>query len=519
MTRPIKPRTLLPNLRAYLRYAQNRDNQMPDPLAFGDLEWYVTLPETHSTLLINDVEHAFSVNPYGVSWGARRDDSGKEQRVPREMICTNPFADIWLRMQLHAHAVALVNAQTKHAISNRFELAPDKQTKVDVLRKVPFNHTHGSWRGRLTQIRERNWAVGLRTDITGFFPSITARIAASEVAAVTDAATGTVVQGAMEKCRSDTNVKGIPIGAEMSSLLANLILRDVDDQLDEHVTIEWDRWTDDFILVGEDSKTIESAFSHLRSLLQDKGLQVSMAKTIRTWDPKFEGGTDTLIDGFFRSQSDLQYLGPAKTAHDKSIRKAENEILTMLSATDRNHSRMRRLLGFLAHVPADRQSRRRAIVEKALEAPNRWEQSSAAMGSYLAQTASREQKERLVGVAISLADDQTGSDEQVIRTIQAAVAGIGTSYRSELLAQTLLDLVTDAHSVPVRGWARHGAFCFDRDIVRRRLFDNAEFSILNQIEKRWALAYADPEQHQEFLISEATSGQWRATARWCISRM
>ena len=518
MPRPIDPQILLSNLRAYLGYAQSRDNQMPDPLAFGDLEWYATLPEAHSTLLASDIEHAFSVNPYGVSWGARRNDGGKEQRVPREMICTNPFADIWLRMQLHAHSTALVNAQTKHAISNRFELASDKQTKLDVLRKVSFNRTHSSWRDRLTQIRGRNWIVGLRTDITGFFPSITARIAASEVAAVTDTATGAIIQRAMEKCRSDTNVKGIPIGAEMSSLLANLILCDVDDQLDEHVMIEWDRWTDDFILVGEDSETVESAFSHLRSLLQDKGLQLSMEKTIRTWDPKFNGGTDTLIDGFFRSQSDLRYLGHARTAHDKSIRKAENEILILLSATDQNHSRMRRLLGFLANVPANRQSRHRAIVEKALKAPNRWEQSSAAMGSYLAQTASREQKERLVEVAISLADDQPGSDEQIIHTIQAAVAGIGVSYRSELLAQILLDFSADAHSVPVRGWARHGAFCFDQDMVRRRLFDNAEFSILNQIEKRWALAYADPEQHREFLVSEATIGQWRATARWCVSR-
>lgn len=510
-------RHLIPNLLAYLSFADSEDAQMPDPLAHHDLIWYSKLSPDHASLAVADFEHAFYANPSGATWGMRKKDASSATRTARKMTCLNPYAELWIRLQFHRYASRLCGAQSDHAISNRFELSETFDPDVPVLKRIPFGRTHARFRNRLSELRERQYSDGLRTDIAGFFPSIDPQVAAQAIATVTDAYLGRVTRLILEKHRSDTGINGIPIGAEISSLLCNLVLRHVDDEVDLRSDVDWDRWTDDYLMLANDRDAIEEVLAVLKEALDDQGLAVSDAKTTLTWDPDYDGTTTDLIDGFIKSQSDLSDLTRNRKPNDKSIRKAENTLFKALIELDPDMSRMRRVLGWLSKVPAEQQPRRRALADLAIENPVAWELAAGRMGNYLAQVCSARQRVRLVSLAGDLIAEQPASDEQIVHVIRAATAKPRVMPSRVLLAQQLLEIARQMQSVPVRGWARHGAYQLDQTTVRQELFGWGEFDLLHSLEKRWAIAYTDGVGQRSFLNDQVQQGQWRATARWRLA--
>lgn len=508
---------LIPNLRAYLSFAVSEDAQMPDPLGHRDLIWYSELSPDHASLVALDFEHAFYANPSGATWGMRKNDATSETRTARKMTCLNPYTELWIRFQFHRYASRLCDAQSDHAISNQFELSETFDPEVPVLRRVPFGRTHARFRSRLSTLRARQYSDGLRTDIARFFPSISPQIAAQAIAAVTDADLGRVTRLVLEKHRSDTGLSGIPIGAEISSLLCNLVLRHVDNEVDLRSNVDWDRWTDDYLMLGNDRDAIEEVLAVLKDALDAQGLAISDAKTTRTWDPDYDGTTDDLIGGFVKSQSDLSDLKRNRKPNDKSIRKAENTLFKALMEPTPDMSRMRRVLGWLSGVPAEQQPRRRALADLAIANPAAWELAAGRMGNYLAHVCSGRQRVRLVSLAEKLLDEQPASDEQVVHVIRSATVEPSVMSSRTLLTQQLLEIARHAQSVPVRGWARHGAYRLDQAAVRRELFGQQEFHLLHSLEKRWAVAYTDGVNQNAFLYDQAQQGQWRATARWRLA--
>ncbi len=508
---------LLPNLHAYLSFAKSEDAQMPDPLGHDDLVWYSTLSPEHASLVAADFEHAFYVNPSGATWGMRKKDAMNDTRIARKMTCLNPYAELWIRFRLHPYASQLCLAQSDHAISNRFELSGTFDPQVPVLFRVPFGQTHAKFRRRLSELRALKYSDGLRTDIAAFFPSIAPQVAAQAIAAVTDPDLGHVTRLILEKHRSDTGLNGIPIGAEVSSLLCNLVLRHVDDEVDLRSALEWDRWTDDYLVLGNDREAIEELLAVLKEALDEQGLSVSVAKTTRTWGRDYEGTTDDLISGFVKSQSDLSDLKRNRKPSEKSIRKAENVLFRSLVMADPDMSRMRRVLRWLSTIPAEQQPRRRALADLAISKPTAWELAAGRMGNYLAHICNARQRVRLISLAQYLIDEQPASDEQVVHAIRAATTLPSVMPSRKLLAQQLLEIARHAQSVPVRGWARHGAYLLDRSSVRHELFNRREFDLLHSLEKRWAIAYADGVDQRSLLNEEVQQGQWRATARWRLA--
>lgn len=508
---------LIPNLRAYLSFAVSEDAQMPDPLGHRDLIWYSKLSPGHTALVAVDFEHAFYANPSGATWGMRKKDASSTTRTARKMTCLNPYAELWIRLQFHRDASRLCDAQSDHAISNRFELSEAFDPNVSVLRRIPFGRTHARFRGRLSELRARQYSDGLRTDIAGFFPSIDPQVAAQAIATVIDADLGRVTRLFLEKHRSDTGLDGIPIGAEISSLLCNLVLRHVDDEVDLRSDVDWDRWTDDYLMLANDRDAIEEVLVVLKEALDDQGLAVSDAKTTRTWDPDYDGTTAELIGGFIKSQSDLSDLKRNKKPNDKSVRKAENTLFKALIEPAPDMSRMRRVLGWLSGIPAEQQPRRRALADLAIANPAVWELAASRMGNYLAHVCSARQRVRLASLAENLINEQPASDEQVVHVIRSATAEPGVMPSRVLLAQRLLEIARQAQSVPVRGWARHGAYRLDQTTVRHELFDRSEFDLLHSLEKRWAIAYTDGVDQRSLLHDQAQQGQWRATARWRLA--
>ena len=506
------PTPVLAEMRAYLGYATSEDAQMPDPLDHADLRWLAGLSEAHGNLILPELEHAYFANPVGSPWGARKKD-----RSLRWMATMNPAAELRARIALHPHSEALHAAQTDHAISNSYDLKRDLASGVSVLKRRPFGQTHGRLRRRLAMLRQQGHRHGFKTDISSFYPSVRPATVAAAVACRTDRETATELGLLAQRFELETGQCGLPIGAEFSSLLSNLALAPVDDAMDDIPNIEWDRWTDDFLVLDGAPQIVDRARQRLSDVLDLHGLHLSTAKTISTTDPGSACTVEDLIGQFAGSQGDLQGLKRSGTPKIETVELAEFALLSELENARRDTSRINRLAGYLAWAPSDMQRWKHHIAASLLDNHQIWETSVPRPVGYLAHSATPTHWLDLIELARELVDDQPVTDEQVAQ-IACAVARHARSFETPATAGELMFAIFRvAESAIVKGWALQATARLAPERVLPLIFDAQGFDFLSPLEQRWALGLAVLPDHKAFLEEQARSGRWRLTARWRLA--
>lgn len=506
------PIPLLAEMQAYLAYATSEDASMPDPLGHADLQWLATLPQGYGDLFLPELEHAYFANPVGSSWGAR-----KKNRSLRQMTTVNPAAELRVRLALHPHSEALFAAQTDHAISNSYDLDRNAISGEAFLRRRSFKRTHSQLRKQLGDLRAGSHEHGFSTDITSFYPSVRPAQAAVAIADIAGEAAGREIHLLLERLEQETGVTGLPVGAEFSSLLSNLVLIPVDCAMDGFQGIRWLRWTDDILVVDGAPQLIDRAYQHLSATLEACGLSLSTTKTRSTTNPVSDWTVEDLIDQFVASQGDLQPLKNPKNPKIETVEFAEHALVAEIENPYRNASRLNRITGYLSLVPPEMQRLKSHIAEALLNNPQIWETAVPRTVRYLAQVATPEQWLELIELARLLLKEQPITDEQVAH-IACAVVGHARAFETPSLPGELMQAIfQEAESAIVRGWALRAAGQLVPDRILPLIFDAQGFDFLSPLEQRWALGLAALPDHKTFLEEQARSGQWRLTARWRLA--
>lgn len=506
------PTPLLPELRAYLGYATSEDAQMRDLFGNADLQWSAKLSPDHGELIRHDCEHAYFANPIGSPYGMRKKD-----RSLRWMTTVNPFAELQVRLVLHPHSEALYAAQTDHAISNRYDLEGNDENGDVVLRRRSFRRTHGRLRKRLSELRGKGHVHGFKTDIAGFFPSVRPDVAAAAVARHSSVEAGVEIALVLERFHQETGIPGLPVSAEFSSLLSNLVLEHTDQVMDAVPHIDMARWTDDFIVLDATPQIVDGAYHSLSDALAAQGLSLAANKTISTTDPRSARAVNYLFSGFGGSQGDLQNLKGTGQPDPERVRFADQVLDSEINKRDRDTSRMNRLFGYLAWAPPDMQPLRTWHMSTLIDAPEIWEMNVPRAISYIANVATKEHWLDLVELARGLVAEQPASDEQVAQICGAVATHASRFEAPAVVGELMLAIFRSAESAIVRGWALRAAARLAPERVLPMLFEAREFDLLSPLEQRWAIGLAVLPDHRAFLEEQARSGRWRLTAKWRLA--
>ena len=197
----------------------------------------------------------------------------------RELFIPSPFANL-------AEAMVLSELAKSPAFGNHPSvysyLWPSTSSKGK-----NFEHYFDGYQSRNSAIckafNKKPNTVALVVDIKSFYPSvpkdeasaeIAKRLQASDLAVDVKEATAACTEQALNAVLGDT---GIPIGPEISHLLADLVLRSIDVELFREFTSNYFRYVDDIVLIVNASE-VDSALEKLRVLLLRKGLKANEDK-------------------------------------------------------------------------------------------------------------------------------------------------------------------------------------------------------------------------------------------------
>jgi hypothetical protein len=163
-----------------------------------------------------------------------------------------------------------------------------------------------------------------RTDIQAYYPSVVLDRLESLLdehrCLVPEAVT---ILKILREWQVRDNLKGLPIGPEISSVIGNFLLHPVDRSLEAH-GYEYLRWSDDILTFGRTIEACEPSMFLLDHVLADLRLTRSLRKT-RPFDNAYDAQCN-LQDQWLTSLTDLlgqdEYtgMGAVRSAYDAEIK-------------------------------------------------------------------------------------------------------------------------------------------------------------------------------------------------------
>ncbi|MGK7939088.1 MAG: reverse transcriptase domain-containing protein [Crocosphaera sp.] len=176
---------------------------------------------------------------------------------------------------------------------------------------------------RVAYWRDQGYLYVFDGDIVKFFDNLDHHRLLVEVRKVIDnlgvlcLIKGWITAGVVTKTGIIYPEKGVPQGAVISPLLANIYLHEFDIFFQES-DLKLVRYADDFLLLSDTKDGIMSAYSSVRQLLNYMGLQIHEQKSQIT---HFHKGFQFLGHGFFRN-SIIPIDDDSKSSNNKGKKKA-----------------------------------------------------------------------------------------------------------------------------------------------------------------------------------------------------
>lgn len=298
---------------------------------------------------------------------------------------------------------------------------------------------------------------------------------------------------------------------ELAGLIANLVLRRVDNALGRVPGLEFTRWSDDVTMADGSPEVVNLGFERFVAQLETLGAVPSAAKTFRNWE--LGCTVEELIRSRVASQGDLH--GPIRSG---DLDRVEDLLSDELARHKPNPSRLRRLFGVLVEKAHPGLISRR-ILDRLLDDPALWQFCVARATRYMSRVGTPDDWSDMVHVALDLSSADEAASEQIVhllRIVACNSASIqGTTRHSD--ANRLLDQARASHCVPIRGWARHAAYELEREMIRRQTITTGEFGDLHPFEQRWAISFAHPRRHHWWLENQREHGDWPLTAAWKLN--
>ena len=502
----INRESVLESIRASHDFETDRDRQMPDPLGYADLNWWVHhAPKLHP--LLASLERGYFLNPAGIEWGSRKHD-----RSLRRMVEHNEFAELRVRLALTEAADAIVGQQSRLVLAGRVLWEPRASGRPAALTTLPHRSAHRVFRRHKRTLIRRNPPVGIKTDIRAFYPSVAPRVVEDVLRPIVGASIAADVRLALEKYAIDSGVPGLPIGPESSAWLANLILADGDRALERHANVTSLRWMDDLYQLDGSPGAVESCHGDWESAIRKRGQTISVPKTKRSWEHGISGG-QLLAEGD-ESHGDINAWSRKRDGERLAGRLFDELRREAPKASLLNH-----LFGALCDARIPRSGLTSAIIDYMLDHPEQWECSCPRAVAYMKRYASAEQCVRMITVALSLAADGIVASEQVVAFCRAATGATSQvgDHRRGPLARALLDLARATSCVPLRIRARYAAWRLDAHHIERQTIVTGEFGDLHPFEQRVAISFAHPRRHHWWLEEQMDSGRWVITAEWRLN--
>ena len=424
------------------------------------------------------------------------------------MVQHNPFAEIYMRLALAPAAAELVGQQSQLVLSSRAVYQPFRAGRAPVLTTLPHQVAHGHLRRRKRDLIRLDPAVGIKTDVMRFYPSVEPGVVELDLCAFGGPSVASDVRLTLEKYAVDSGVPGLPIGPESSGWLANAVLADGDRVLERSVGVIPLRWMDDLYQLDGVPAIVEESHSRWSASLLERGLSISLPKTARSWEMGITGGQLLMLGG--ESHGDISV---AVFVGDADLLAAQ--LFAELGMDRPDGSRLNHLFGSACNSRVGRSQLTHAIVDYMLVHPQSWEGSCPRAVLYLTRYASCDQRERMIATANDLDAEGMVASEQVIGLCRAATEGTIriSAARRGVAARLLLRLARGSQCVPLRVAARNAAHRLDPLHVTRQTIDTGEFDDLHAFEQRVAISFADPRWHHWWLEEQA-SGRWPITAEW-----
>ena len=424
------------------------------------------------------------------------------------MLQHNPFAEINMRLALAPAAAELVGDQSPLVLASRAMCEPFRAGRAPVLTTLPHQVAHRHLQRRKRALIRLDPAVGIKTDVMKFYPSVEPGVVELDLRAVAGPSVASDARLTLEKYTVDSGVPGLPIGPESSGWLANAVLADGDRALERSIGVIPLRWMDDLYQLDGVPAIVEESHHRWSASLLERNLRISPPKTARSWEMGITGGQILMLGG--ESHGDITaavFVGDA----DLLAAQLFDEL-----RKDRPHgSRLNHLLGSACNYRVEHSQLTEMIVDYMLSHPQSWEGSCPRAVLYLTRYAACDQQERMIATANDLNAEGMVASEQVIGLCRAATEGTIriSAGRRGVAARLLLQLARGSQCVPLRVAARNAAHRLDPLHVKRQTIDTGEFDDLHAFEQRVAISFADPRWHHWWLEEQA-SGRWPITAEW-----
>lgn len=491
----------LADARAFLKFKADPMRQMPDPLGDGDIRYFIShAPKADEIEQL--IARQASVNHAGAAWG-----SAKADRSCRYMTKGNPWVQLEMRKALRSTCRWLAKNQSRFSNANRVEFRCPQGSGAEAAFTAPHKPAFRDHRHGLVVMAHRHKAAIL-TDARDFYPRIQPALVYNRMrqfgASAVDACN---VRICLERARTDTGGRGIPIGDESSGWLSEIALHPVHRALSGVSELEFMNWSDDFY-IGDGAPVIaERGFATLDTAFQEFGTFAAPEKTQRSW----ELGITPLemVRGHWPSYGDLLF---------GELEGAPIELAGKLLDVLREPTLNTRLLKSLLTLTADKRGvplqLAREIIRELLDNPLAWEQCCPQAGAFLRFHATPSERARALYIALDLqSEGMVGSEQRValFRLIEEP-SSLPLTDRGPA-ARALLAHSRQADAVPEREWARVAAYRLDPYMIRRATIDTGEFNDLHPFEQRTAMAFADPRQHHWWLEQQQNKGQWPTAAK------
>ena len=395
------------------------------------------------------------------------------------MAMTNPYSEIHLRTVLHRFGSELQDGQFQRTYPGRLRFSRHGKDKTKAFHSQSMGKAHADYRADLGALVEGEPKAAISSDIAAFYPSISPSLAARAFRSATDLKCSTAVRLAYEKFQVNTGLKGLPIGPESSGWTSNRVLLEGDLLLETQCESKHVRWGDDYFITGPDPEIVLEDFSSLREQLAIDELSMSDSKTRKSWEMGL--AASELAELVVREQPYIDYM-----LDSGQIDYVEEMLIGELERQHPDKSLVNRLLGALAKRHSADLKRSRTIVTLLLDNPSRWLFSCARVCSYLKNVSTSEERHQMIGLAAALATDNAPREETVIQLIRAGIAQPRefSEDTRRSLCRILTVLSNSDLSIPLRGWARQGAFTMDADSISSRFIDTPKFADLHPFEQR-----------------------------------